>query len=137
MEKTFLIFQVNSENVLLGDLGVMTYFTNITPYDYNGLGTSEITQLLYEHNFTNDTLAEVIALHNISIAVTYDNINPDIPIPCNWILIGYFYYPTNVLNGADHLNIYAINPAIALELQMNLKSFSYHLSPETSMLYIM
>ncbi len=126
------------ESLVAGDIGAINYYADIYCLDIIGLGSTEIARLKQEKRYNSASLGEYAKKEKARIAIVYDktfrqmNENP----PSDWILVGKWKIPNNVVCGEDTVSFYSLNPKETALLQEHLRDFSSFLPKDVEQIGI-
>lgn len=111
--------------IVLNDIGAVNYLADIDLLDLWGLGTIETTRLKVQNKFTAENIEDLVKGKKADIAIIYDDwfYRYD-KMLTDWIKIGRWIIPNNVICGSDTVSFYAVNPREKDNLIKNLKTFS-------------
>jgi hypothetical protein len=113
------------QNVAVNDIGSVNYLADIKTLDLGGLTNRAVTESLLKGNFNTKVIQDLAILHNIKIAIVYDDwYEPIGGIPGQWIKAGRWKILDNVVCGSDTVSFYAVQKSEEEKLVKNLKSFS-------------
>jgi hypothetical protein len=112
----------SSSNIILNDIGYVTFLNDIKLIDLAGLGDLGVTKMYAVGIADKSNLREYAEEKKGSIALIYDSWFPDISE--GWIKGGEWIIPDNVICGDAKLSIYAADPSEAEKLKENLRKFS-------------
>ncbi len=121
---TFLHQYYQGQVVAANDIGAIDYMAVFHVVDLAGLGTRESAAFLLQKNFGSMQITSVVAQYGTQIALVYDSWYQ---IPYEWIKIGTWRIPDNVVCGSDTVSFYAVNPAAAPALIENMHAFASRL----------
>ncbi len=110
----------------LNDIGAATYLADIQLVDLFGLGSLESARLKLNNNFTTSEIHNLTYQKHVQVAVVYDSWfrhETKAGIPQEWIRVGRWRIPENVICGDDTIAFYAVEPSEAESLKRNLKQF--------------
>ncbi|MHC4758405.1 MAG: hypothetical protein ACYTE8_07085 [Planctomycetota bacterium] len=113
------------QSVAVNDIGSVNYLADIKTLDLGGLTNLAVTESLLKGNFNTKAIQDLAVLHNIKIAIVYDDwYEPIGGVPGEWIQVGRWKILDNVVCGSDTVSFYAVQKSDEEELVNNLKSFS-------------
>lgn len=112
-----------NESIAANDIGLINYDTNIKCLDLVGLSSNDIAQAHENDTFDASAVYKLANQHNVKIAIIYDEWWTG-DVPSNWIKVGEWTTPHNVILGGSTVSFYATSPQYENELIQNLKSFS-------------
>jgi hypothetical protein len=92
--------------VAAGDIGAITYFTNIDLLDMAGLGSYEVIKLQKNGQFNSQSVNAMLNREQSDLILKYDNRYVDLHFP-DYQLIGQWTIQNNVVCGGETVNFYA------------------------------
>lgn len=107
--------------IAANDIGAINYLADIKCIDLAGLGTIDVAKAMRNGNYNAQFIYNLTK--NGKIAIIYDIWK----IPPNWIKVGQWTIPNNIICGDDTISFYAINENETTKLIENLKNFSLKL----------
>ena len=110
-------------SIAANDIGAINYFTNIHCLDLVGLSSNDVAQAHENNTFNEQELNYLANQHHVQIAIIYEAWWAG-DIPSNWIKVGSWTTPHDVILGNSTVSFYATSPQYENELIENLKSFS-------------
>jgi hypothetical protein len=115
----------DGEAVAANDIGAINYFPDIMNVDLYGLGTLDVARAKLENRYTTDEIRRITQAYGVRIAVVYTFwFEPYGGLPPEWILVGQWAAPNNVILGSHVVDFYAVNEAEAEMLAANLADFA-------------
>jgi hypothetical protein len=120
---SFLSEYYPNDSIAANDIGAINYFTNIQCLDLVGLSSNDVAQAHKNNTFNTQELNYLANQHHIEIAIIYEEWW-DGDIPSNWIKVGEWITPHNVILGNSTVSFYATSPQYETQLIENLKLFS-------------
>ncbi len=120
---SFLSEYYPNGSIAANDIGAINYFTNIECLDLVGLSSNDVAQAHENNTFNAQELNNLANQHHVQIAIIYEEWWVG-DIPSNWIKVGEWTTPHDVILGNDTVSFYATSPQYETELIENLKSFS-------------
>lgn len=113
-----------NNSIAANDIGAINYFNNnIKCLDLVGLGSNDVAQAREHNNFNEQEVNNLTNQHHAEIAIIYDSWFIG-DIPPNWIKVGEWTTPHDVIAANDTISFYATSPQYEADLIENLKSFS-------------
>jgi len=103
-----------------------TYLADIQLIDLFGLGSIESARLKLDNNFTASEIHNLTQQKHVRVAVVYDSwFRPGTKagIPQEWIRVGRWRIPENVICGDDTVAFYAVDPSESESLKRDLLQF--------------
>ena len=120
---SFLSEYYPNGSIAANDIGAINYFTNIQCLDLVGLSSNDVAQAHKNNTFNAQELNYLANQHNVQIAIIYEEWWAG-DIPSNWIKVGEWTTPHNVILGNSTVSFYATSPQYENQLIENLKLFS-------------
>lgn len=121
--------------IILNDIGLVNYISDIKLIDLEGLGTLSVAkQKLVNKTLQKSYINEIAMQNNASLAIVYDFWYKD-NIPIDWTKVGTWTIPNNVICGNETISFYAINPNEVEPLQKHLKEFNLPSDVKQEILY--
>ena len=117
----------NGRGVIINDIGVVSYMTDVHLLDLWGLANMETAKLKRAGQFQTTKIEALAKEQNMVIAVIYDLwFEKDITggIPSSWHRVGRWKILNNVIAGSDKISFYSTSPAYTEELRQSLRLFS-------------
>lgn len=110
-------------SIAVNDIGAVSYLGDVKTLDLIGLGSLEVAKLKMEGLYSTQQMQDLATQKEVKIAIIYDHWFMG-GIPSDWIKVGEWTIPNNVVAGGDTVSFYAINPEEEKKLKENLKEFS-------------
>jgi len=123
---TFLQQHYEHTAVAANDIGAISYLSDNHIVDLWGLGNNIVAGSKLKGYYTPDFLGKFTQQQQVKIAIVYDTWF-DSTLLKNWKKIAVWKISNNVICGSDEVSFYAVDPAAADTLRMNLKAFGPHL----------
>jgi hypothetical protein len=120
---SFLSEYYPNGSIAANDIGAINYFTNIQCLDLVGLSSNDVAQAHKNNTFNAQELNYLANQHNVQVAIIYEEWWAG-DIPSNWIKVGEWTTPHNVILGNSTVSFYATSPQYENQLIENLKLFS-------------
>jgi len=120
---SFLSEYYPNASIAANDIGAINYFTNIQCLDLVGLSSNDVAQAHKNNTFNAQELNYLANQHHVQVAIIYEAWWAG-DIPSNWIKVGEWTTPHDVILGNSTVSFYATSPQYENELIENLKSFS-------------
>lgn len=112
--------------VALNDIGAVDFLADIHCLDLVGLANAQVAVARRSGTFGVQTMQDIAKQTGARIAIIYDSWFPR-GIPPEWIRVGRWTIPNNVIDGGDTVSFYALNSAEASYLGESLTDFSTRL----------
>lgn len=120
------------ESVAVNDIGAVSYLSDVKTVDLIGLGNIKVAKLRMENIYDIQKIQDLATEYDVKIAIIYDSwFTKGVftgGIPSDWIAVGQWTIPNNVVCGGDIVTFYATNPEEERKLKENLRIFSSNLS---------
>lgn len=112
--------------IALNDVGAVNYLADVHCLDLWGLGTYEVTKLKYPHEYHTRDILRLSREAGVKIAMVYDTwyAGEIGGLPREWVWVGQWALPDNVVAGGDTVSIYAVNESETAPLMEKLQDFS-------------
>jgi len=115
--------------VVLNDIGLINYHTDIKCLDMMGLGNVEVLKAMKDKNWNKNTIAQMSMNKGVKVALIYDSVFGN-SVPLEWNRVGQWKISNNVVCGSETVSIYAVDPSETNRLIDNLSDFQNQL-PKT------
>lgn len=112
----------SGQTVALNDIGAVDYMADIKLIDLAGLSTREVMDLKRSGRLDDREIYRICKDANVKIALLYHQWFP--ALPSEWVKIGTWTIPNNVICGGDTVSIYAVDPSERGQLSKHLSEFS-------------
>ncbi len=115
--------------VALNDVGAVNFLADIHCLDLWGLADRDITLAKRTHTFRTGNIAGLSKQAGARIAIVYDHwfAGEVGGLPSDWVRVGRWTIPDNVVLGGDTVSIYAVDPSEVPHLIQCLREFSRRL----------
>jgi hypothetical protein len=112
--------------IALNDIGAVNFLADVHCLDLAGLGNYEVTQLMLHHEFRTRDILRLSREAGVKIAMVYDSwYGGEIGgLPRDWVWVGQWTIPDNVVAGAATVSIYAVDESETAPLMQKLQEFS-------------
>jgi hypothetical protein len=120
---SFLTEYYPNSSIAANDIGAINYYTHIHCLDLFGLSSYDAAQARVNNDLNAQEINNLTNQHQVEIAIIYNQWN----IPSNWIEVGEWTTPHNMILGNNTVHFYATSPQYEAELIKNLKAFSIQL----------
>lgn len=117
------------QTVAVNDIGAIDFYADIHLVDLSGLGTRESAAHILMQYYGATQVAAVAEQYHTQIALVYDSW---FHIPREWIKIGEWQIPDNVVCGDSKVSFYAVDPAAAPDLIAHMQAFAPRLPGDVS-----
>ncbi|WP_370576019.1 hypothetical protein [Methanomethylovorans sp.] len=114
------------ESVAVNDIGAVSFIGDVKTLDLIGLGNIEVAKLRMKNLYDTKKIQDLATENDVKIAIIYDHWFTG-GMPSDWIKVGQWTIPNNVICGGDTVSFYATNPEEEKKLEENLKMFSSNL----------
>jgi hypothetical protein len=114
--------------IAANDIGAINFFADIKCLDLVGLASIEVARAKSRKEYTSQKIYELAKAEHTRIAMVYESwFRKDRRLPSQWIKVGEWMLPENVVCGDNTVSFYAVNPAEKDVLLANLRQFSSQL----------
>jgi len=112
--------------IALNDIGAVNFLADVHCLDLWGLGNYEVTQLRYRHDYHARDILRLGREAGVKVAIVYDSwYASDIGgLPREWVGVGEWTLPDNVVTGGATVSIYAVDESETASLMQDLQDFS-------------
>jgi uncharacterized membrane protein (DUF441 family) len=111
--------------VALNDIGAVNFLADVHCLDLWGLGNYEVTQLMHHHVYRTRDILRLSREAGVKVALVYDSwYAPLGGLPREWVWVGQWALPDNVVAGGDTVSIYAVDESETVPLMQKLRDFS-------------
>jgi hypothetical protein len=120
--------------IALNDIGAVNFLADVHCLDLWGLGNYEVTQLRRRHEYRTRDILRLSREAGVKVAMVYDTwYAGDIGgLPRDWVWVGQWALPDNVVAGGDRVSIYAVDESETAPLIQKLQDFSPLLPKEVN-----
>jgi hypothetical protein len=109
----------------LNDIGAVNFLADVHCLDLYGLGNFEVTQLMRRHEYRTRDILRLSREAGVKVALVYDSwYTPIGGLPREWVWVGQWVLPDNVVAGGDTVSIYAVDESETAPLMQKLQDFS-------------
>jgi hypothetical protein len=124
-------------SVALNDIGAVNYYADIHCLDLAGLGSLSVAKAKLASNLNSTTINELARRGNTRIAILFeswfhDSDSGKSQLPSQWVLVGTWTIPHNIVAGDKTVSIFAVDPSEAPHLTQCLKEFSLQLPADVA-----
>jgi hypothetical protein len=117
--------------VALNDIGAVNFLADVHCLDLWGLANYEVTQLMRRHEYHTPDILRLSREAGVKVALVYDTwYTPLGGLPREWVWVGQWALPDNVVAGGDTVSIYAVDQSETVPLMQKLQDFSALLPKE-------
>ena len=111
--------------IALNDIGAVNFLADVHCLDLWGLGNYQVTQLMHHHNYHTPDILRLSRQWGVKVAMVYDSwYTPLGGLPRDWVWVGQWALPDNVVAGGDTVSIYAVDQSETVPLMQRLQDFS-------------
>jgi hypothetical protein len=111
--------------IALNDIGAVNFLADVHCLDLWGLGNYEVTQLMHRHEYRTRDILRLSREAGVKVALVYDSwYAPLGGLPREWVWVGQWALPDNVVAGGDTVSIYAVDESETVPLMQKLQDFS-------------
>jgi hypothetical protein len=112
-------------NVALNDIGAVNFLADVHCLDLWGLANYEVTQLMHRHEYRTRDILRLSREAGVKVALVYDSwYAPLGGLPREWVWVGQWALPDNVVTGGGTVSIYAVDESETVPLMQKLQGFS-------------
>ena len=127
---TFLRDYYQGKTVAASDVGAINVLADIECLDVFGLASMEVVKAKLQHAYSTQKIYEMGKHRAAQIAIVSDEwLDEYGGAPVEWIWVGEWRIPDNVICRSDRVEFYAVNPAEVDNLRSHLQAFSSRLPP--------
>jgi hypothetical protein len=124
----FLQAHYHGQSVAANDVGAINFLAQLQCLDLWGLASSDVRQHLRDGTYSTAVMRELAAKRRVRIAVVYTSwFLEDWALPEEWIVVGRWTIPNNIVCGSDTVSFLATRPQEILALTTHLKNFAKEL----------
>jgi hypothetical protein len=118
--------------IALNDIGAVNFLADVHCLDLWGLGAYEVTKLKYQHEYHTRDILRLSREAGVKVAMVYDTwyAGEIGGLPREWVWVGQWALPDNVVAGGDAVSIYAVDESETASLMQKLQDFSSLLPKE-------
>jgi len=126
---TFIKRYYQGSTIALNDIGTVNFLADVHCLDLWGLANYEVTQLRRRREYHTPDILRLSRKNGVKLAMVYDSwYARDIGgLPREWVWVGQWALPDNVVAGGDTVSIYAVDESETVPLMQKLQEFSSHL----------
>ena len=111
--------------IALNDIGAVNFLADVHCLDLWGLGNYEVTQLMHRHEYHTRDILRLSKEWGVKVALVYDAWYTSVGgLPRDWVWVGQWALPDNVVAGGDTVSIYAVDESETISLMQKLQDFS-------------
>jgi hypothetical protein len=116
--------------VALNDIGMVNFLADTHCLDMWGLGSLTVARLRLQGQYSQQTLARLVADRGVRVAIAYESGFGGIGgLPPEWTKVGQWQIHNNVVCASDTVSIYALESSEVQPLTARLAEFSKELPP--------
>jgi hypothetical protein len=113
------------DHVALNDIGAVSFLSSARVYDLWGLGTMDVWMAKEARTYDTEWISRATRQADVDIAIVYEDWFASYGgLPDEWIHVGTWTIPANVICGGDSVAFYAVDPTFAPRLATSLAQFS-------------
>jgi hypothetical protein len=117
--------------IALNDIGAVNFLADVHCLDLWGLANYQVTQLMHRHEYRTRDILRLSREAGVKVALVYDSwYAPLGGLPRDWVWVGQWALPDNVVTGGDAVSIYAVDESETAPLMQKLQDFSTLLPKE-------
>jgi hypothetical protein len=111
--------------IALNDIGAVNFLADVHCLDLYGLATNEVTKLMRHQQYHTADILRLSREAGVKVAMVYDNwYTPIGGLPRDWVWVGQWAIPDNLVAGGDTVSIYAVDESETAPLIQKLQDFS-------------
>jgi hypothetical protein len=111
--------------IALNDIGAVNFLADVHCLDLWGLGTYEVTKLMRQHRYHTPDILRLSRQAGVKVALVYDSWYTSLGgLPRDWVWVGQWTLPDNVVTGGETVSIYAVDESETTPLMQKLLDFS-------------
>ncbi len=112
--------------VALNDIGAVNFLADVHCLDLWGLGDYEVTQLRRRRDYHARDILRLGREAGVKVAIVYDTwyAGEIGGLPREWVGVGEWALPDNVVTGGETVSIYAVDESETVPLMQKLQEFS-------------
>jgi hypothetical protein len=111
--------------IALNDIGAVNFLADVHCLDLWGLGNYEVTKLKRERQYHTPDILRLSRQAGVKVALVYDSwYTPLGGLPRDWVWVGQWTLPDNVVAGGETVSIYAVDESETIPLMQKLQNFS-------------
>jgi predicted cobalt transporter CbtA len=112
--------------IALNDIGAVNFLADVHCLDLWGLGNYQVTQLMHRHEYRTRDILRLSREAGVKVAMVYDSwyAREIGGLPREWVWVGQWVLPDNVVAGGDTVSIYAVDESETAPLMQKLQDFS-------------
>jgi hypothetical protein len=112
--------------IALNDIGAVNFLADVHCLDLWGLANNEVAQLKHRHEYHTRDILRLSREAGVKVAMVYDTwyAGEIGGLPRDWVWVGQWVLPDNVVAGGDTVSIYAVDESETVPLMQKLQDFS-------------
>jgi hypothetical protein len=111
--------------IALNDIGAVNFLADVHCLDLWGLANYKVTELKRQREFHTRDILRLSREAGVKVALVYDSWYTSIGgLPRDWVWVGQWALPDNVVAGGDTVSIYAVDDSETAPLMQKLQDFS-------------
>jgi hypothetical protein len=120
--------------IALNDIGAVNFLADVHCLDLWGLATYEVTTLMRHQEYHTADILRLSRKAGVKVAMVYDTWYAGAigGLPRQWVWVGQWTLPDNVVAGGDTVSIYAVDESETAPLMQKLQDFSPLLPKEVN-----
>ena len=133
----FLRQYYQGQGVAVNDVGAVDYYADIKLLDLWGLGSVEVVNARRRQAYGPGAIRWLARTKDIRVAFTYPEWFANFGgLPEEWLLVGIWKLPVNLVCGGGEVYIYAVDPAEAGRLHRCLVEYGPQLPPQVQQVLV-
>jgi predicted cobalt transporter CbtA len=115
-----------NSTIALNDIGAVNFLADVHCLDLWGLGNYQVTQLMRRHEYHTRDILRLSREAGVKVAIVYDSwyAREIGGLPREWVGVGQWVLPDNVVAGGDTVSFYAVDESETAPLMQKLQDFS-------------
>jgi hypothetical protein len=115
----------NGSVVALNDIGFVNFLADIGCIDLWGLGNTQVAKSILDRAYNTKRIHDIAKENNVEMGILYEHWYRNYGgLPQEWIKVGYWRIPNNVICGGETVTFYAIDTSKVSKLLKALKKFA-------------
>jgi len=114
-----------NKSIAANDIGAINYLADVHCLDLMGLANREVAQLKRAGAYDTQPISNLAQQRGVEVAIVYDRwFEGPTGLPSQWVKVGEWTIPHNVVCAEETVAFYAVAPSEADHLIENLRAFS-------------
>jgi hypothetical protein len=121
----FLKESYRGQGVAANDIGAINYLADVRCLDLWGLADTEVAEARLRGRYDTSVIRSLVKAHGVRLAVVYEDWYEEFGgLPPEWVLVGRWTIPDNVVASRPTVSFLATDPGEVDSLTANLRRFS-------------